>query len=221
MKKSLVAFPAAILAWAALVQAQSPAPAPAQAPTKVAIIAVQQAILATKDGQKASQDLTAKFNPRKTDLEQKQAQLASLNEQLKKGGATMSDAAKEKMSKDIAALNTAVTRGGEDFDADLQQEEQKLMNDLGAKIMDVIIKYATQNGYAMVIDVSNQQTPVLWADQSINITEQIVKLYDQAHPGSAPAPAPATAKPGAAPPAATPKPPAAKPPAAPPVTTKK
>jgi len=40
------------------------------------------------------------------------------------------------------------------------------MQDLGQKMMDVIIKYATQNGYSMVLDVSSQQTPVLWADPS-------------------------------------------------------
>jgi outer membrane protein len=206
LKKSFAAFPALLISLAALV------PARAQAPTKVAIIAVQQAILATKDGQKAQQDLTAKFNPQKAKLEQRQQQLASMNDQLKKGAATMSDAAKEKLNRDIETLNKTLTREGEDFDTELQQEEQKLMNDLGAKIMDVIIKYANQNGLAMVIDVSSQQTPVLWADQSINITEQIVKLYDQAHPGagaatSAPKPeaSPAAPKPTA------PKPAAAKP----------
>ncbi len=209
MKKSFVAIPALLVGLAAVGTAQ------AQTPTKVAIIAVQQAILATKDGQKAQQALQTKFNPQKAQLEQKQQELASLNDQLKKGNATMSDAAKEKLSRDIDELNKAVTRGGEDFDAELQQEEQKLMNDLGAKMMDVIIKYATQNGLAMVIDVSSQQTPVLWADQTINITEQIVKLYDQAHGG--PGAATSAPKPDASPAApkpAGPKPAAAKPAAA-------
>ncbi len=209
MKKSFVAFPALLMGVAALAHAQ------AQAPTKVAIIAVQQAIMTTKDGQKATQDLQAKFNPQKTKLEQKQQELASLNDQLKKGGATMSDAAKEKLNRDIENLNKTLTREGEDFDAEVQQEEQKIMNDLGAKMMDVIIKYATQNGLAMVVDVSNQQTPVLWADQSINITEQIIKLYDQAHPGAGVAPTPAATKPAGTP-ASAPRPSAAKPAATPP-----
>jgi hypothetical protein len=45
----------------------------------------------------------------------------------------------------------------------------------------------------MVVDVSNQQNPVLWADQGIVITDAIIKLYDQAHPNAAPAAAPAAA----------------------------
>ena len=101
-----------------------------------------------------------------------------------------------------------MTRGGEDFDAAVQQEEGKLMNDLGQKMLDVVSKYAAQNGFAMVLDVSNQQT-VLWADPSANITAECIKLYDQAHPGTGAAPAAAAPKPApgvttAAPPKPTP-----------------
>ncbi len=210
MKKSFLAFPALLLGVAALAGAQG------QTPTKVGIIAVQQAILTTKEGQKASQDLQSKFSPKKTALEQRQQELASLNDQLKKGGATMSEPAKAKIQAQIESVNKSLTREGEDFDAEVQQEEQKIMNELGAKMMDVIIKYATQNGLAMVIDVSSQQTPVLWADQSINITEQIIKLYDQAHPGTAgSAPSPSAAKPAGTPAPAAPKPAAVKPAGAP------
>ncbi len=77
------------------------------------------------------------------------------------------------------------------------------MNQIGSRIMDVIIKYCTAHGYSMVVDVSNPQTPVLWADPSVDITNDIVKLYDEAHPGTGATAAPA--KPAGAParPAAT------------------
>jgi outer membrane protein len=182
------------------------------APTKVAIIHIQQAIVTTKDGQKAQADLGAKFGPVKTELEKKQSEIAALQDQLKKGAATMSDEAKTKIAKDIETLNKELTRKGEDYDAEVQQEEGKVMNDLGQKMLDVVGKYAAQNGFAMVLDVSNQQT-VLWADPSVNITAECIKLYDQAHPGAgAAAPktptggaGPATAKPAATPPPAAPK----------------
>ncbi len=73
------------------------------------------------------------------------------------------------------------------------------MGDLWQKMMDVVVKYAQQNSFQMVIDVSNQQT-VIWADPSINITAECVKLYDQAHPGGATT----TAKPAGSTPAVTP-----------------
>jgi outer membrane protein len=200
LKKNFAVFPALALGLAALAHAQ------AAAPTKVAIISVQQAILQTQDGQKASAALQAKFTPRRSEMEKKDASIKALQDQMKKGSATMSEEAKTKIARDIDTNQKSLQRDSEDFDADVQQEEGKIMQDLGQKMMDVIIKYATQNGYAVVLDVSNQQTPVLWADPSAEITSEIVKLYDQAHPGTG-APAPAATKP-ATPPAGAPRPPA-------------
>ena len=133
---------------------------------------------------------------------------------MKKGSATMSDEAKSKLARDIDSNQKSLQRDSEDFDADVQQEEGKIMQDLGQKMMDVIIKYATQNGFSMVLDVSNQQTPVLWADPSADITTEIIKLYDQAHP-AAPARRPLP-RPPSRPlrPRPTPRPPATPPPAA-------
>src|SRR6185369_3842041 len=168
-------------------------------PTKVAIINIQAAIVGTKDGQKAQQDLAARFGPKRTALEKKNSDLQALQDQLKKGSATMSDDAKNKIAKDIDTLNKDLTRGGEDYDAEVQQEEGKIMNDLGTKMLDVVGKYAAQNGYAMVLDISQQQT-VLWADPGVNITAECIKLYDQAHPGTGgAAPATAPAKPATPP----------------------
>lgn len=193
MKKNLVVFPSLVLAFSALANAQ------ATTPTKVAIIHVQNAILSTKDGQKAATDLQGTFAPKKADLDKKQQDLAALQDQLKKGSATMSDDAKTKLMRDIDAGTTRLNRETQDAQADLDEAQGKLMQELGNKMMAVVEKYATQNGFALVLDVSNPQTPVLWAASAVDITNDIVKLYDQAYPaGSA---APGSAKPAAPAPA--------------------
>src|SRR5687767_9341339 len=158
LKKIFVVFSALAAGFVATAHAQAPA---ATAPTKVATIAVQQAILATTDGKRAQSDLAAKFTSRKQELEKKQSDIAGLQEQLKRGSATMNEDTRAKLTRDIDSGQKSLQRLGEDFQSDVQQEEQKIMNDLGTKMMDVIIKFAAQRGIAMVIDVSNPQTPVL------------------------------------------------------------
>ena len=85
--------------------------------------------------------------------------------------------------------------------------------------MAVIDKYAQQNGFAIVLDVSSQNTPVLYASNTVDITKEVIDLYDKTVFTATPAPAapgPAAARP-AAPPAARPAPGTAAPkPAAPP-----
>src|SRR5271157_2566470 len=206
LKKNLVVLSALVLAVAALAQAQG------QVPTKIAIIHVQNAILSTKDGQKAAADLQTQFNPRQQDLEKKQTELTALQEQLRKGSATMSDEAKTKLMRDIDATTTRVNRDTQDAQSDLDEAQGKVMQELGGKMMAVLEKYATQNAFAVVLDVSNPQTPVLWAASAVDITNDIVKLYDQAYPGAAAAPAVPAAKPAQTP-AARPAAPAQTPPA--------
>jgi len=184
LKKNFVVFPALALGFAALANAQA-------VPTKVAIIHVQNAILSTKDGQKAAADLQSTFAPKKADLDKKQQDIAALQDQLKKGQTTMSEDAKTKLMRDIDSGTTRLNRETQDAQADLDEAQGKLMQELGNKMMAVVEKYATQNGFALVLDVSNPQTPVLWAASAVDITNDIVKLYDQAYPPGSPAPAPA------------------------------
>src|SRR6266702_6512006 len=73
------------------------------APLKPASINVQAAILSTKEGQKATQDLQAKFMPRRQALEKKQADLAALQSRMRSGSSTMAPQAKEQLIADIDA----------------------------------------------------------------------------------------------------------------------
>ena len=209
MKKNAVIFPALVLGVASLAFAQaqtapatSPAPAarpaaPAPAPTKIAILNIQRAILSTKDGQKAATELQAKYDPKRAELQKRQSNIQSMEDQLRKGGATMSDDAKGKLQRDIDSSTKALQRDGQDLNDELDQDNQRLMQDLGGKMMAVIESYATQNGFAVVLDVSNPQTPVLWAAAATDVTPDIVRLYDAAHPETAAAKPAATAAPAA------------------------
>lgn len=224
MKKNLLFVSVIVLGACALAFGQAATPAasaPAGAvkpavpsgppPTKIAIINIQQAIVNTEEGKKEAAALQVKFNPRKSALEKRQNDIIALQDQLKKGGSTMSDAAKDKIMRDIDSNTKALNRDGDDLNADVEKDTNDIMQSLGNKMMAILDTYAAQNGYAVILDVSNQQNPVFWAHPSTFITADIVKLYDQQHPvaGAAKA-APKPPAPGAAAPKPASPPPAAK-----------
>ena len=177
---------------------------------KFAVINIQGALMGTKDGQKAAAELQSKTAPKKKELEQKQNEINVLQDQLNKGSNTLSDSAKSDLYKKIEYQKKALQREVEDAQADLEADQQKILQQLGEKILSVIQKYSRDNGYTLVVDVSSPQTPVLWASPSIDITKEIIELYDKNTVASSSAPAPATSAPKAPAPAA-PKPPPAKP----------
>ena len=192
MKSSLLL--AGIVALAASAFAQ---------PTKVGIINIQNAIVSTVDGQKAIKSLEEKSAPRRKDLEAKQSSISALQNQLKTSSNTASEETKRKLAGEIDAKTKSFNRDVEDAQAEAEADQAKLLNEIGGKMMAVIDKYATDHGYALVIDVSAQQSPVLYASNSVDITRDIVGLYDKNAPIAA-----GTAAPGK--PAATPAAPPAK-----------
>jgi outer membrane protein len=202
----------------------APAPAAAAAapvastptPTKVGVIQIQAALAATKEGQKAAAELEAKMAPRKKELEAKQNEIKDLQEKLQRGGNTLSDGAKEDLTRNIDTKTKSYNREIEDAQAELQEEQQKVVNALGQKMMAVIDKYAQQNSFAVILDVSNQNTPVLYASNTVDITKDIIDLYDKTVFTAAPAARAPVAAPRSAPATAAPKPAAPKPAAAPP-----
>jgi outer membrane protein len=211
MKSKIAILPLLGLGAALLVtglSAQTPAAAaaaPAVAPSKIAVINIQEALINTKDGQKAAGDLKTKFAPKQAEIEKKQGDIAGLQQQLNKGGNAMSEESKQKIMRDIDQKNVSLKRDTEDAQADLEQEQQRIMGDLGGKMISVLNKYATENGYALVIDISSQQTPVLFASNTIDITREIIALYDKAAPMAAPANARPAAPRPASPTTAAPK----------------
>ena len=209
MLRSKITVPAIALAAAAIGFGQAPA--------KVGIINLQNAVVSTREGQKALADLQSRFTPKKEDLDKKQADIKGLQEQLPRGSNTMSEDARNKLVRDIDEKTKRLQRDTEDAQVEFDQEQGKAFNEVGGKLMAVLDKYSKENGFTLILDVSAQTSPVLWAGNGVDITRAIVDLFDKAPAGTVAPPSGAAAKPAATPPVAAPKPgppPATKPPAA-------
>ena len=114
----------------------------AQAQSKFAIINIQGAIISTKEGQKAASELNAKTQPKKRELEQKQNEINALQDQLNKGQNTLSETAKNDLYRNIEDKKKNLQRDVEDAQSDLEAEQQKLLQQLGQKMLAVIERYA-------------------------------------------------------------------------------
>jgi outer membrane protein len=184
MRSSLISVvAAACLACGAYAQAP---------PTKVAVISVQGAIIGTKDGQKAAQALQAKFAPKQKDFSDRQTEIQGLNDQLQKGSNTMSEDKRAQLQREIEDKTKRLQRDEQDTKEEWDGSQQQLLQSLGQRMMGVIEKYAKDNGYSMVLDVSNPNTPVLYASSGIDITQDIISLYDKTTVNGGPAAAPST-----------------------------
>ena len=186
---------------------------PAAAPSKICVINLQSAMLSTKEGQAAAESFRTKFEePKQKEIQAKQAEITDLNDKLQRGANTMSQTAQDDMKRSIDRKSTEYKRFVEDYQFDRDEEQRKLLDDLSAKMQSVIDRFAQENGCAVILDVTNPNSGIMWTSNAADMTRQVVEAYDKAQPSAGPA-KPAAAKPPA--PSAS-KPPATPPPAKPP-----
>ena len=180
------------------------AQAAAPAGTKVGVINVQAALASPAEGKQAAAELQSQFAPRTTELQNLQKQIEDLRNRLQTGQSTLSDEEKARLQREGDQLTRAFQRKQQEFQDDTNDAQQDVVNRIGRKLVDVLNKYAKDNSYSIILDDSSQQTPVLFAANPIDVTQDIIRLYDQSYPVKtgataaprpAPRPAPATAAP--------------------------
>ena len=193
---------------AAATAANTPPPPPQAVPAKIALIAFEQAVFATNEGQKAVQDVQKKYEPKRSQIESLGQEVDSLKKQLQSAPATLSDDERATRLKNIDTKEKQLNRDAEDANNAYQADLQEAYAKVARKVSATVQSYVAQNGYTLLLDVSNQQNSnVMWASQNpnIDITLAVVNAYNAASGVAAPPPsAPSAGAPSARPRPTTP-----------------
>lgn len=174
----------------------------ASAQNKIGVINIQAAIGATAEGKKVLTDLQTKYQPRQKELQRLNQEIQAIQDQLAKGQATLSDDEQARLNRELEDKQKQLKRDAEDASTDFNHDRDEAVNKIVQKMVRVINDYAQKNGFSLVLD--DAQISVYFASKDIEITAEIVKLYDAANPVAADAGAPA--KPATHTAAPTPKP---------------
>lgn len=198
------------------------APAPATG-TKVGTINIEGAIFSSNEGRRDVDALSNKLAPKQAELKSASDEIESLKKQLTTQGDKMNEEAAAALRKQIESKQKVFERSVQDAREEAQSQQGEIMQRVLGKMAPVIVKYASDNGFGVIIDTSQPwpQGPVVWYGQAVDITQPVIEAYNvksgvPAPPASSGGTKPAT---GAAKPATTPATKPATPPAAKPATT--
>jgi outer membrane protein len=188
----------------AAAQTAPPKPDPAGVPvtgaSKIAVIQFQAAVGQTNEFQRDYADLLKKYQPREQQLQQQNQEIETLKKQLQDAGANISDTDRAARMRTIDDRTKTLQRAAEDLRNDEQSDGQETFQQVGQKVYDVMVSYAQQQGFGLILDSSQQNSPVLWPSPSADITKAVIEAYNvksgiPAPPAtvpSAPAPHPGT-----------------------------
>lgn len=173
--------------------------APQAVPAKIALIAFEQAVFATNEGQHAVQDVQKKYAPKKAEIESLSKEVDTLKKQLQAAPATMTDEERSTKVKAIDSKEKDLNREAEDAQTAYNAELQQAYGKVAQKVSVTAKKYASDNGFTMLMDVSSQSSNIMWIGPNIDVTKAVVEAYNASSPAAAPAtPAAHTTHPAAA-----------------------
>jgi outer membrane protein len=160
----------------------------------------------TNEFQRNFGDLQKKYEPKRQELKTLSDSIEALQKTLQTQSATLNDETREKDSREIAEKQKQLQRDQEDDQNSFQQDMQDTFNGVASKVGDVLIAYAQEHGYTLVLDGGDQQTQmVLYASPATDITKAILDAYNT----KSGVPAPVAGQPATAP--ARPRAPAQRP----------
>jgi outer membrane protein len=225
---SLVCMLASTLGVSALAQASAPSQTAAEppsapgapvsaapaGPTKIAVIQFEAVVGQTNEGQRAFAELNTKYQPKQQQIKTASDEVDTLKKDLQTAGDKLSDAERQTRLRTIDEKEKTLQRNVEDARNDFSGEMNEKFSGIAQKVAGVMTQYAQQNGYTLVLDAGSQQqqqqSPILWAAESTNISEAVLQAYNKqsgvpAPPAGAAVPRPAATTTRPAPRTTTPR----------------
>ena len=160
--------------------------------SKIVIVDFERAVVESAEGKKSSAAFNSKVEERQKEIEKRQKELDDATNKLRTQDRVLSDSAKLDLQRDIDRRTTELTRLNEDAQKELAGLRDQLLRPIADIASRILNAHAAEQGFTAVIDVSNPQNNVLYANPNSDITSELIKRIDaelakQAKPAPAPA----------------------------------
>jgi outer membrane protein len=157
--------------------ANAPASIPLNLNAKVAAINIEQAVFACNEGQRDLQALGKKFDPKRTELNNRRSDIDTLKKQQTATGVT--EEKKSELQRQIDQKQKQLERDAQDAQENFNNQRNEIAQRILPKLGPLIMKYAQENGLGMIVDISSPWPtgPVLYS-APLDITKPIVDQYN-------------------------------------------
>ena len=171
----------------AAAQPQAPPKVPFQTGLKYAYVDLQDVAQSSAQGKAFNSRVQALQEQKVKELLDKNKALQAAQEKLEKGATVLNDAARAGLQAEIEKLQRDIQRFTEDAQQEIQALTQQLQQEFYKVLTPIIEKVAKEKQVHFIFDA--QQSGLVWADPSLNLTADVVAALDaSAKPSTASAP---------------------------------
>jgi len=171
------------------VGAQAPGPTASPAPAsgsaiRIAYIDVQRVLARSSAGVAAREQLEREKSVMQREMEGKRQELEKLRDELEKKGSLMTPDARRERQEQFERKRRDAARQMDDFQKELEKKEQALLQRVLQELSGVIERVGKERGYYLVVE--KRGASVLYASPDADLTDEIIRAYDQQAPKKSP-----------------------------------
>ncbi len=144
---------------------------------KVGVVDLLRALNESETGKKAKTELESLIKSKQSPIEEKYKRIESLRADLEKQAAILSADARKARTEEIGRLERDFQRLIADSQAEVQKKQMELENKILKDLRNVINAIAQEGKYSLIIERADGL--VLYADKSIDITDAVIKKYNE------------------------------------------
>lgn len=149
---------------------------------KVGFVNSVEVLQGTDEGRQKMGEFQQWAEARQQELQQDKTELDRLREQFAAQERTLNPDTRTEMMRTIEDRDRRLRRKQEDSQLESEARNRQLLEQIGTKIQTIINEYAQQNGYSVIFLRNESQS---YVDPSLDITKELVSIYNQRHPGPA------------------------------------
>ena len=204
MKRFVLTVAAAFVAAVAGAQGSTGATAPA-GPIKIGTINVERLVQESALGKEAFNRVKKLNDQKKDEGDKLQKELRDMEQKLADQGSALTEDKRDALQKSYQEKAIAFKRFQDDANRELEASQKKELSELERRVFPVINQVGKEKGYTLIFN--KFQSGLVYADDAVDITDEVLKVFNTtvAVPAAKPAgdgaaaKAPAKPAPGPAP----------------------
>jgi outer membrane protein len=181
---------------ATVVTAGAQAPAPPAAGSglqRIAYIDVQRVLARSAAGVAAREQLEREKATMQKEMDGKRAEREKLREEIDKKGALMTADARRDKQEQFERKRRDAARLADDFQKELERKESALLQKVLQEVSGIIERVGKERNYYLIVE--RRGAGVIYAAPEADLTDEVIRAFDQANP-KGPAPTPPAVAPG-------------------------
>lgn len=157
---------------------------------KIGYVDVQRAVQEVEEGKAARARLQAELQQKRADLEKKRADLEKMKADYEKQAPVLSDDAKRKKQDELQKAYVEAQNAGMQMQEELSGKEQEAMQNISKRLVQVVAEVSDKENFTFVLD----KAALLYAPAASDVTNEVVRRYNERFGSGSPAPSGKTAQ---------------------------